>query len=620
MKKRNPANPQDRCGAVQGSGNRRKPKRILAFLLALSMICSGLTGCRANAGGSSDGEERSAVSSAVGSAAGKDESSPEERSAESDSASARETEESSASVSHETGIFPGTPDPDMITVNITTEPPNMNTVTGTDATSHMIMKNTMENLIRLDREDRVSPGAAESWDISDDGLTYTFHLREGMLWQNGDPVTAKDFEFAWRELLNPEVASEYAYFLFPIAGAEAYNSGEGDRDDVKATAVDELTFEVVLHTPTEYFLSQTSFDNLAPVNERFYNEVGAEKYGTEAEYYLSNGPYRLESWTHESEIVMVKNENYFNADAIRLEKVRFVMILDSNASLNAFQAGEIDVTILSEGAQVKQVESKGYEVQNYSDGSCFYLLYNFENPVLANQNIRKALSLAVDQEIYVKAVWQNSFIPATSFTPAAINGLERPFPEEMGELVPVNGDPEAAKAAFALGLTELGITAEEAGKQLSILADDNDGAVKTATFVQEQFKSKLGLDLILENVPFKNRLERATNGDFSVAYYGWSPDYNDPNTFLDMFMIGNGNNKGRYANEDYDQLIRDAAVELDPAARMDLFYRAEQTLIDDYTIAPLIWRMRDFVVSEKVGGIYRTAFQDMMFTEAYLNS
>lgn len=516
------------------------------------------------------------------------------------------------------GMYPGTADADMVTIDVMTEPPDMNTILTTDSTSFSILKNTMENLVRLDEQDLPQPGAAESWDISEDKLTYVFHLREGMKWENGDPVTAADFEFAWKEAMNPEVAAEYAYFFDPIVGAKDYYSGTGSRDDVKVTATDELTLEVVLTAPTEYFLGTTAFGTMSPVNQKFYEEVGADKFGTEAEYLLSNGPFKVVSWTHESNMMLEKNENYFNADQIKLEKVKLIMINDNNARLNSFQAGEMDLATLSLGTQVKQVEATGYEVQQYSDGATFYLEMNLLVPVLENRNIRKAINYALDRQTFIDTVMQNSSLPATSLVPPNIIGKSKSFPEELGEMVPIAGDEAKAKEYLEAGLKELNMTAAEVAAELTMITDDSDTAMNVGAFIKEQLNSKLGLDITIESMPFKSRLDRMTNKDFSLVMAGWGPDYNDPNTFLDLFVTGNGNNHTSYSNPEYDQLVKDAAAELDPDARMEIFYEIEKLIAEDCMITPVYWRIRDFVTSEKLEGVYRTALQDLMFMNAYI--
>ena len=588
-----------------------KTKKLLALALALVMVFTAFAACTDNSAASSASsktDEKSESSADESSAPAEDSSEPDEESSE---------ESGDKPVAEGTGLFPGTAGTDSITAAITQEPPDMNSLITTDTISFALMKNLYENLVRLDTNDEIGPGAAESWDISDDKLTYTFHLREGMVWENGDPLTAMDYEFAWKQVLNPEIASEYAYFLYSVEGAEAYNTGAGSVDDVKITAVDDTTLEVVLVRPTEYFLYQTSFGTLCPVNQKFYEEVGADKYGTEAEYILTNGPFKVESWSHENEFIMIKNDEYYDADSIKMPKVICRVIKDTNAIMNSFQAGEIDFATLTLGSQVKQIEDMGYPTLQYDDGSSFYLQFNHENEVLSNLNIRKAIAYAIDREAFVGAILQNKSRPGLSLTPPAIldnNG--KPFPERLDSPWPAAGDTGIAKEYFAKGLEELGMTAEEAGKKITMIADDGDAAVKMASFFKEQLNSKLGLDIVLESMPFKSRLERSTNKDYSMVFGGWGPDYTDPNTFLDLFTTDGGNNTTNFSNEEYDKLIADAANETDADKRMEMFDRVEEIIWENVVVAPVYWRVRDYVVSEKVDGIYRTAFQDMQFTLA----
>lgn len=579
-----------------------KTKKLFALLLAALMMFGVFAACN------NDTSNPSSTSS--------ESSAPASSSSEESSGGSEASEPSTSNTG--TGKYPGTTDADMITVDIGTEPPEVNSVLTTDTIGLMLVKNTMENLVKMDEQDEVIPGAAETWDISEDKLTYTFHLREGMVWSNGDPVTAADFAFAWKEVVKPENAAEYAYFIYPIVGAKEYNEGTGSADDVKVTAVDDLTLEVVLTQPTEYFLSALAFGTMAPVNQKFYEEVGADKYGTEAEYTLSNGPFKITAWTHESEIMLEKNEDYFDADTVQIPKIKMVMILDTNAKLNAFKAGETDMTNLTLGTQSQQIEAEGYEVLRYNDGGSFYLEMNLKVDALANKNIRKAIAYAIDREAFIATVFQNSSQPATSLVAPSIMGKSSPFPEEITSPIPAAGDTEKAVEFFEAGLAELNMTAAEVSAQLTMITDDGDAAITMGAFIQEQLRSKLGLEITVENMPFKSRIERMQNKDFSLVFAGWSADYNDPNSYLDLFVTDGGNNHTSYSNPEYDKLVSDAAAELDPDKRMDIFYQIEEIIAEDCMVAPVYWRIRDYVVSEKVGGIYRTALQDMMFRNAYI--
>ena len=507
----------------------------------------------------------------------------------------------------DTSAYPGTADANAITVNLATEPADMCTITTTDTVSFSVLRHVIENLVMLDANDQPVPGVAETWEESEDGLTYTFHLRNNMKWSNGEPVTANDFVFAWRSLLDPAFAAEYAYFGYVFKNGQAFNQGEVGADQLGFKAVDDYTLEVTLENPTAYFVSMLSFGVLAPMNEKAYNEFGTA-YGTDADKMVYNGPFTMSSWEHESKIVLTKNADFYDAANISLDTINMVMINDTNAALNSFKAGEVDVVGLS-GDQVKLLQSENYPVNTYDDGSCFYLEYNLTDKYLSNQNLRTALTYAVDKQSFVDNIVKNSSQPATGFTAPGINGFEKKFHEEVGDTVPTL-DVAKAKEYYEKALKELGTDKIE----LTMICDDGDVAIKNAAFIQEQLKTNLNLDIQVESMPFKSRLDRMTNKDFSIVFAGWGPDYNDPMTFLDMFETGNGNNHTSYSNPAYDELLGKVRTTLDPKERMGYLMDCEKLLMTDLPIGPVYWRCRDYVVSGKIAsGVVRTAFQDMNY-------
>lgn len=577
-----------------------KAKKILSLVLVLAMVFSVLGGC-SNNNNSSTGTDSSTTDN---------------------SASTDDTSTEDNDTTNTSGVsYPGTSGTDSVTINIGSEPPEMNTIISTDTVSHSLMRNTHEGLVKLDQEDNVMEGVAESWDVSDDGLEYVFHLRDNAVWENGDGITANDFYFAWSLLLDTSVASEYAYFAYIIKNAEAYYNGEVGIEEVGMEVVDDYTFKVTLENPTAYALSCFTFAVFNPVNEAFYNEVGADKYGTDADYILANGPYSVESWTHEDEFVMVKNETYWNAETVSIPKVICKMITDQNTMLNSFKAGDLDMISITTGNYSQQFVDEGYEVNHYNDGGSFYMQYNFENEVMSNVNLRKAISYAIDRETFISAVLQNSSEPATSLVPNGIAGLNgADFADSVGDLYPASGDAEQAKAYFDKALEELGMTAEEVAGKISIVGDTGDAVANMLAYLQEQLRTVLGVEITSEQVEFKTRLDKMKTGDFSIVLAGWGPDYNDPNTYLDMFVTGNGSNYGKYSSEAYDQLIASAAVETDAAARMDILKQAEEMLVEDAVLGNTYWRVRDYVVSEKLEGLVRTMSQDFTFTWATIAS
>lgn len=508
--------------------------------------------------------------------------------------------------------YPGTSEKNAITVNISTEPPEMFSVTMTDTTSFSVLRHIVENLVNLDENDNVIPGVAKEWTVSDDGLIYTFNLRDDMKWSNGEPVTANDFVFAWKSLLTPEFASDYAYFGYVFKNGEAYNEGKVSADELGFKALSDYQLEVTLENPTAYFLNTLAFGVFAPVNEKAYNEFGTA-YGTDADKMVYNGPFKMTSWEHESKIVLEKNPDYYNADKIELEKITMVMINDTNAALNSFKVGEVDMIGLN-GDQVKLMKNENYPINTYWDGSTFYLEYNMDNQYLSNKNLRKAISYAIDKQAFIDSIVKNDSEAAVSFTAPAINGLKDKFYKEVGALLP-EFDANLAKEYYNKALEELGVD----NVTLTLIIDDSDTAVKNGAFIQEQLKVNLGMDIKVEPMPFKSRLSRLSNKDFELVFSGWGPDYNDPLTFLDLFETGNGNNHGNFSNEEYDELLNKVRTETDPETRFGYLKQLEEILMEELPIGPVYWRARDYVLSGKIeSGVVRTAFQDMNFINVKL--
>ncbi|HPU63445.1 MAG TPA: peptide ABC transporter substrate-binding protein [Mobilitalea sp.] len=502
-------------------------------------------------------------------------------------------------------VYPGTSEANSITINISSEPPDMFSVTMTDTTSFTVLRHISENLVTLDENDNVKPGVAKDWTVSDDGLVYTFNLRDDMKWSNGEPVTAHDFVFAWTALLTPSFASDYAYFGYVFKNGEAYNNGEVGAEELGFKAMSDYQLEVTLENPTSYFLDTLAFGVFAPVNEKAYNEFGTA-YGTDADKMVYNGPFKMTSWEHESKIVLEKNPDYYNADQIELDKIVMVMINDSNAALNSFKVGEVDMIGLN-GEQVQLMKKENYPVYTYDDGSTFYLEYNMDNKYLSNKNLRKAITYAIDKQAFIDSIVKNSSQPAVSFTDPAINGLNDKFYKEVGSLQPAF-DTEMAREYYNKALEELNVDSIS----LSLIIDDSDAAVKNGAFVQEQLKVNLGLDIKIEPMPFKSRLERMSNKDFDIVFAGWGPDYNDPLTYLDMFETGNGNNHVSYSNPEYDELLDKVRTETDKEKRFEYLKQLEQIVMDDMPVGPIYWRSRDYVLSGKIAsGVIRTAFQDI---------
>lgn len=576
-----------------------KLKKVLALVLSAALVVSAFAGCGGKSSSSTTSTESIAAS---------------ESSAESTESTASGDSTPAAS-GDATAIFtPKTVDAaKTISLNAGMEPTGLNTLTSTYAIEFSLFEHMYENLVTLDDDDNTVPGAAESWDYDEDTLTYTFHLRKDGVWTNGDPVTAKDFEFAWSQALNPDVASDYAYFLYFIKNAEKYFNGEVAWDEVGVKVVDDYTLEVTMEQPTPYALFLFSFGTLAPINQRFYEAVGADLYSTEAQYFCTNGPFALTEWSHNDKIVMQKNDAWHGAADVEVEEIDWKIITDANAALSSFLAGDLDMVGLSTGELIKQAEAAGATIQSYTDGTSFYIYFNNNDQYLSNVNLRRALFNAIDEQKEIDTVWQNDNEPMTSFTApgvAAADGTS--FAGKVGELYAPSRDQEKAKEYLATALSELGCTVDDLSAHLSIDCGDSPTSIAEASFYQEQWRQVLGIEVAVNSMITKQGSQNRKTGNYVMSITGWGPDYNDPNTFLDMWVTDGGNNQTGFSNERYDELIDLAAKETDLEKRESYFIECEQIIADQLPIGPAFWRAPSYACSDKIkGGMHRSTFQDI---------
>lgn len=576
-----------------------KLKKVLALVLSAALVVSAFAGCGGNSSSSTTSTESIAAS---------------ESSAESTESTASGDSTPAAS-GDATAIFtPKTVDAaKTISLNAGMEPTGLNTLTSTYAIEFSLFKHMYENLVTLDDDDNTVPGAAESWDYDEDTLTYTFHLRKDGVWTNGDPVTAKDFEFAWSQALNPDVASDYAYFLYFIKNAEKYFNGEVTWDEVGVKVVDDYTLEVTMEQPTPYALFLFSFGTLAPINQRFYEAVGADLYSTEAQYFCTNGPFALTEWSHNDKIVMQKNDAWHGAADVEVEEIDWKIITDANAALSSFLAGDLDMVGLGTGELIKQATAAGATIQSYTDGTAFYIYFNNNDQYLSNVNLRRALFNAIDEQKEIDTVWQNDNEPMTSFTAPGVSATDgTSFAGKVGELYAPSRDQEKAKEYLATALSELGCTVDDLSAHLSIDCGDSATSIAEASFYQEQWRQVLGIEVTVNSMITKQGSQNRKTGNYVMSVTGWGPDYNDPNTFLDLWVTDGGNNQTGFSNERYDELIDLASKETDLEKRESYFIECEQIIADQLPIGPAFWRAPSYACSDKIkGGMHRSTFQDI---------
>lgn len=580
-------------------------KKLLALALAATMLVSSFTACSSTTDDDSTTADDTTASDT-------EEEVEEEEEADFSFDADDEKEENTA-----LGLYPGTSAENSITANLGAEPPELNTLTATYSIAFTVINNLYTGLLELDENDNVIAGVAETWDVSDDGLTYTFYLRDDIYWSNGTQCTANDFYFAWTTLLDPATASDYAYFAYIIENAEAYYNGEVGVEEVGIEVVNDFELVVTLENPTAYAEFTFTFGSFMPVNEEFYNEVGADNYNMEAEYFISNGAWIMESWTHDSEIVLSKNEDFYNADLVELDELIYVMITDTNTALNALAAGELDIMTLT-GDQISLVEGEGQQTYEYSSGAAYYIIFNHEDEIMSNQNLRLAITYSYDRQAYIDTVLQNSSVPANSFTNPGVSGSDgtsfaSAVEDELGILY--YQDIELANEYLALALEELDMTIEELGAAITLNCGDSTTSINTAAFLQEQFRANLGLEITVASMTTAAQSEARSSGNYMMDFTGWGPDYNDPMTFLDMWETNSTGNSSNFSNERYDELVALCQTSTDMDERQAAFIEIESIIAEYAVVSPTYWAMLVYTVSDKISsGFSRSTFQDMYYT------
>lgn len=565
-------------------------KKIIALLLVCAMAAS-VTAC--------GGKNTACTASGNGNTVSTSGTAP--------TASALSGEVSTSDLASKSKIA-GTPDADMVTANMVQEPAELNPILTSDTASSETLRETTSGLTKLDKDDKPVLDLAESYTVSADKKTYTFKLRKDAKWSNGDPVTAKDYIFSWTTAMKKSTASVYSFiFTDNIEGGKDYFDGKIKEDGLGIKAPDDYTLVVTLTNPIPYALHLFSMASYMPVDQKFYESVGADKYGKEVNTVLSNGAYHYDTWIHNSSLTLKKNDNYWDKDKIGIPKIKFVMIKDANTVINAFKAGQLDYTTLGKVA-LAQMNAMGQPHASYVSGAVWYLQYNVTKKAFGNAKIRQAFGMAVNLDSYMKDVLKDGSVAATGLVPlttAGANGSK--YADARGD-ISQKFDPAKAKQLLDEGLKEVGMTKDQL--KPSFITDDTTKAKTESTYLQEQWKKNLGVNVELKPMSFKARVAAMNNSDFDFVFAGWSPDFNDPMTFLGLFTTTNSNNNGKYSNKNYDALIAAAAKEADPLKRQNDFIQAEKLGIQqDAAVFPLYYDVIPYTISSKFTGVTCSPFQ-----------
>jgi ABC-type oligopeptide transport system substrate-binding subunit len=472
----------------------------------------------------------------------------------------------------------------VININWGAEPPSLDPGLATDTTSGDVITNIMDPLVKLDKDLQPVPSLAKSWTVSDDGKTVTFKLRDDGRWTNGDPVTAQDFEWSWKRTISPDLAADYAYQFFGIAGAAEYNACKDNcdalRDKVGVKALDDHTLRVELTSQQPWFVQQVAHHSFLAVHRATVEKFGRK--WTDPNNIVTDGPFKLARWDHDSRLDLVKWDGWRNADDVKLERINGSMITEGTTALRAFEAGELDTS----GQGLPPVDLprlKGTpEYSQYPGLGTYY--YGFNVKTVPDVNQRRAMALAIDRQTIIDNIAQGDQAPATGFTPKGMPGFDT-ITANSPWLAP-HGDIDKAK--------ELMSQVKNPQKDITLLINNAPGHKEIAVAVQSMWK-KLGLDVTISQQDWAQYLQflgPPPDPSMDAFRLGWIADYVDAMNFLELWKCGSGNNNTNFCDPGYDKLVEQARKTPDNDQRYGLYKQLEEKLVGKdgaMPIAPIYW-------------------------------
>lgn len=546
----------------------------------------------------------------------------------------------------------GTPAPSAdgpfeITLNIASEPQSIDPALNSAVDGAIMLGHMFEGLMKWKDSGVETPGSdgtctnaeltegqAESYEkvVNDDGtVTYTFKIRSDARWSDGKPVTAGDFVYSWQRLVTPETAADYNYMIGSVVNANEIMAGDMDPTELAVSAPDDSTFVVTLTSDLPYFLEVCAFPATFPVRQ----DVTTKEDGTpndqwtfDVATYLSNGPYKLTAWNHNSEIVMEPNEQYYDVANLGPDKITFKLMDDQNAMLSGFNSGELDFIEDVPQAELPSLIASGdLKIVDYI--GTYYVCYQTQKAPFDDPRVRQAFTLAVNRTFIVDKVTQAGQVPANGFVPAGVYDAAGSTGDDFrtvgGAYYSIEGDADYSYEANCEKarelLAEAGYPNGEGFPVVEYLYNTSDAHKAVAEALQNMWETELGVKVTLNNQEWAVFLQTRKDGNYSIARNGWIADYNDPMSFLDMWLTGGGNNDAQYANADYDAKIQEAKNTTDPAARMQLMHNAEDIIMgQDWALNPLYFYTQKYMLSDRVGGMFYTPLGYFFFSYAHPNA
>ena len=564
-------------------------KKKLSLALALGLVCSSvLTGC-----GGGNAETQSQTIAAPTTEAATEAATTEAVQAETEANGAQEM------------VFVLSNEPDGIDPGVTN-----------NSFASTFLVNCFEGLVTYDATGTVVPGNAESWDISEDGTVYTFHLRDGLKWSDGTDLTAEDYVYALQRVLNPETAGQYVDIVTAyVKNAKEYYAGEATAEELGVKAVDPQTLEITLIQPTSFFIDLLTMWVFDPVQKATI-EANGDQWTASPETYVCNGPFKITEMNMGESMVLEKNEHYWDAENVTMEKVTLRYNLDTYTALTAYESGEVDGIRNIPSSDYARLKAENAGIQSVPNYGTVYYNINCEKEPYNNPLVRKALNLAVDRQAIIDNVVQVDATPAYNFLAPGyvVDGTDITEGRSDRGLSP-NADPEAAKAALA----EAGYPDGEGFPTLQLSYYSDDTVKKVVEAMAEMLETNLGIEVEITSNDWAIFYENVQKGNYEVAAMGWSADYTHPMSFLPLLVTDDANNNSFYSNPEYDAMVEQIKAETDPAKAVELIKQAEDLVMDEYPFINLYYKANNFLMKDYVKGYYMLSNGNLCFKNASIS-
>lgn len=493
----------------------------------------------------------------------------------------------------------------VVDVCFASEPATIDPALNSAVDGAIMLQHAFEGLVKWVNDGEgnavLAPGMAESWDVSEDGLTWTFHIREAV-WSDGEPVKSTDFEYAWKRLIAPETAADYAYMVDMVAG---YDEG-----NLQISCPDEKTFVVTLGASCPYFEEICAFPATFPVRQDII-EANGDQWTFDPATYVSNGPFKMTEWEHNSYIMFEKNENYYAANDVTATKIKFHLMEDANAMYAAYRSGELDYIQDFPQDEIKAlIDSGEMTIDDYV--GTYYVVFQTQKAPFNDPRVREAFNLVIDRNFVVEQITGRGEVAASGFVPAGVYDYAGAGSDDFrtvgGDYYSVAAEDYEANCEKARQLlADAGFPNGEGFPVVEYLYNTSDNHKAVGEALQNMWQTELGVSVNLQNQEWNVFLEERKNGNFSIARGGWIADYNDPMTFLDMFLTGGGNNDPQYAVPEFDAIIKQAKSTDDLEKRMQLLHDAEDMIVGrDWAVAPIYFYTQPYMLNDNIEGMYYT--------------